>query len=259
MSSVRDEFLKNCVNHNVPLGHFTKKWDSRNLNNILMEEYGSHILDPNVIAERLNSACDKLKSIVAGKNKVLFVCTKKIGKSYIKKTATDVGMPYVTEKWFGCILTNFIVLKKMIKRVESMNSLKTSPSFQLRSKKEQRILLSSIHKNNVVLDGINDRFFRLPGALIVVDIKKENIAVNEAKKMGIPVFGLVDTNANPDLVSDPIPCNDDSLKSIIFVIEHLKNAINEGLSETTNSSNSEFSEVDNANSDEDNYAEEKEE
>ena len=235
MSSVRDEFLKNCVNHNVPLGHFTKKWDSRNLNNILMEEYGSHILDPNVIAERLNSACDKLKSIVAGKNKVLFVCTKKIGKSYIKKTATDVGMPYVTEKWFGGILTNFIVLKKMIKRVESMNSLKTSPSFQLRSKKEQRILLSSIHKNNVVLDGINDRFFRLPGALIVVDIKKENIAVNEAKKMGIPVFGLVDTNVNPNLVSDPIPCNDDSLRSIIFVIEHLKNAINEGLSQLNNS------------------------
>ena len=166
---------------------------------------------------------------------MLFVCTKKIGKSYIKKTATDVGMPYVTEKWFGGILTNFIVLKKMIKRVESLNNLKTSTSFKLRSKKEQRILLNSINKNNIVLDGINDRFFRLPGALIVVDIKKENIAVNEAKKMGIPVFGLVDTNVNPNLVSDPIPCNDDSLRSIIFVIEHLKNAINEGLSQLNNS------------------------
>ena len=200
-----------------------------------MEEYGYHILDPNIIEERLSSACEKLKSIVAAKNKVLFVCTKKIGKSYIKKTATDVGMPYVTEKWFGGILTNFIVLKKMIKRVESLNNLKTSTSFKLRSKKEQRILLNSINKNNIVLDGINDRFFRLPGALIVVDIKKENIAVNEAKKMGIPVFGLVDTNVNPNLVSDPIPCNDDSLRSIIFVIEHLKNAINEGLSQLNNS------------------------
>lgn len=235
MSTVRDEFIKNCVSHNVPIGHFTRKWDSRNLKNILMEEYGYHILDPNIIEERLSSACEKLKSIVAAKNKVLFVCTKKIGKSYIKKTATDVGMPYVTEKWFGGILTNFIVLKKMIKRVESLNNLKTSTSFKLRSKKEQRILLNSINKNNIVLDGINDRFFRLPGALIVVDIKKENIAVNEAKKMGIPVFGLVDTNVNPNLVSDPIPCNDDSLRSIIFVIEHLKNAINEGLSQLNNS------------------------
>ena len=235
MSTVRDEFIKNCVSHNVPIGHFTRKWDSRNLKNILMEEYGYHILDPNIIEERLSSACEKLKSIVAAKNKVLFVCTKKIGKSYIKKTATDVGMPYVTEKWFGGILTNFIVLKKMIKRVESLNNLKTSTSFKLRSKKEQRILLNSINKNNIVLDGINDRFFRLPGALVVVDIKKENIAVNEAKKMGIPVFGLVDTNVNPNLVSDPIPCNDDSLRSIIFVIEHLKNAINEGLSQLNNS------------------------
>ena len=235
MSTVRDEFIKNCVSHNVPIGHFTRKWDSRNLKNILMEEYGYHILDPNIIEERLSSACEKLKSIVAAKNKVLFVCTKKIGKSYIKKTATDVGMPYATEKWFGGILTNFIVLKKMIKRVESLNNLKTSTSFKLRSKKEQRILLNSINKNNIVLDGINDRFFRLPGALIVVDIKKENIAVNEAKKMGIPVFGLVDTNVNPNLVSDPIPCNDDSLRSIIFVIEHLKNAINEGLSQLNNS------------------------
>ena len=235
MSTVRDEFIKNCVSHNVPIGHFTRKWDSRNLKNILMEEYGYHILDPNIIEERLSSACEKLKSIVAAKNKVLFVCTKKIGKSYIKKTATDVGMPYVTEKWFGGILTNFIVLKKMIKRDESLNNLKTSTSFKLRSKKEQRILLNSINKNNIVLDGINDRFFRLPGALVVVDIKKENIAVNEAKKMGIPVFGLVDTNVNPNLVSDPIPCNDDSLRSIIFVIEHLKNAINEGLSQLNNS------------------------
>ena len=139
-------------------------------------------------------------------------------------------MPYVTEKWFGGMLTNFIVLKKMIRRVEGLNSLKSSPNFKLRSKKEQRILLNSIQKSNIVLDGINDVMFRLPNALVVVDIKNENIAVKEAMKMGIPVFGLVDTNSNPNLVSDPIPCNDDSLLSIIFVVEHLKAAIKEGLS-----------------------------
>lgn len=221
--------IKECADNNVCIGHLTRKWDPKNLDNIFMEMSGVHIIDPNVTTERLKIACEKLKEIVASNGRVLFVCTKKIASGYIKKVASDLDMPYVTEKWFAGLITNFFVVKKMIKKNEELNSIVNSSGYQFLSKKEQSILKRNIEKKNVLLDGINKKLYRTPSAMIIVDIMKEAIAVEEAAKSGVPVFGLVDTNVYSDAVTYPIPCNDDSLSSIKYVIEHLKSAIMAGL------------------------------
>jgi len=194
-----------------------------------MEKSNTHIIDINCTLNELNKSCEKLMSIVAAGGKVLFVCTKKIGRSYVESVANDLEMPFVTEKWFGGILTNFSVVKKMNKKIDSLNMIINSPSFKYLSKKEQMKLQRNINKKAIVLNGISKKMNRHPSAMIVIDAKKENIAIREANKMGIPIFGLVDTNVDPDLISNPIPCNDDSLSSIVYIIERLKYSIAEGL------------------------------
>lgn len=224
-----EDILKNCIENKVPLGHFSRKWNPKMSKFLLMEKSNTHIIDINCTINELNNSCKKLMSIVAAGGKVLFVCTKKIGKSYIESVANDLEMPFVTEKWFGGILTNFPVVKRMNKKIDSLNMIINSPSFKYLSKKEQMKLQRNINKKAIVLNGISKKINRHPNAMIVVDAKKENIAIKEGNKIGIPIFGLVDTNVDPDLVSNPIPCNDDSLSSIIYIIERLKYAIEEGL------------------------------
>jgi len=229
MMNNSEEIFKNCIENKVPLGHFSRKWNPKMSKYLLMEKSNTHIIDINCILNELNKACEKLMSIVAAGGKVLFVCTKKIGRSYIESVANDLEMPYVTEKWFGGILTNFSVVKKMNKKIDSLNMIINSPSFKYLSKKEQMKLQRNINKKAVVLNGISKKMNRHPSAMIVVDAKKENIAIKEANRLGIPIFGLVDTNIDPDLISNPIPCNDDSLSSIVYIIERLKYSISEGL------------------------------
>jgi len=229
MVNKSSDILKNCIENGVPLGHYSRKWNPKMLKYLLMEKSGSHIIDINCIIDELNKSCDKLMSIVAAGGKVLFVCTKKIGKSYIENVANELGMPYITEKWFGGILTNFAVVKRMNKKIDSLNMIINSPSFKFLSKKEQMKLQRNTNKKAIVLNGISKKMNRHPSAMIIVDVKKESIAVKEANRMGIPIFGLVDTNVDCELISNPIPCNDDSLTSIIYIIERLKYSIAEGL------------------------------
>ena len=224
-----EEILKNCIENEVPLGHFSRKWNPKMSKYLLMEKSNTHIIDVNCTLNELNKSCEKLMSIVATGGKVLFVCTKKIGRSYVESVANDLEMPFVTEKWFGGILTNFSVVKRMNKKIDSLNMIINSPSFKYLSKKEQIKLQRNINKKAIVLNGISKKMNRHPSAMIVVDAKKENIAIKEANKIGIPIFGLVDTNVDPDLISNPIPCNDDSLSSIVYIIERLKYSIAEGL------------------------------
>lgn len=226
---VSDKVLESCVENNVQLGHSTKRLNSRNLKYILIEKSGHDIIDPNVTIEKLKDACEKLRDIVAARGKVLFVCTKDIAKGYIRRVATELDMPFVTERWLAGMLTNFFVVKKMMKKNDSLNEICNSPRYSFLSKKEQSILRREIEKKNLLFDGINKKMYRTPAALVVVDVFKEKIAVKEASRISVPVFGLVDTNVSFEGVSNPIPCNDDSLRSIIFVVEQLKKSITEGL------------------------------
>lgn len=230
--------IKKCVDNDVSIGHLKKKCDPRNIDNILMEISGVHIIDPNATIEKLRIACEQLKNIVASNGKVLFVCTKKIAKSYIKEVASSLDMPYITEKWFGGLITNFFVVKKMIKKNEDLNSIINSSEYKFLSKKEQTVLKRVTNRQSVLLDGITKKIYRTPGAMIVVDIKNERIAIKEASRSGIPVFGLVDTNVYSPDVTYPIPCNDDKLCSIRFIIEHLKLAILDGLAQLDKSKTS---------------------
>ena len=237
MSIINEEGVKDCIDKNVVLGHSARRRDPRNTRNILMEVSGVDIIDPGVVIERLDVACEKLKEIAASNGRILFVCTKRIASNYIKKVASELSMPYVTERWFAGLITNFFVVKKMIRKNEELNAIVNSAGYGFLSKKDQSILRRSIEKKNVLLDGINKKLYRTPNAIVIVDIMKENIAVEEASKTGVPIFGLVDTNVNFDKITYPIPCNDDSLSSIRFVVERLKVSIMDGL-EKLNSSKS---------------------
>ena len=238
MSTVNEGEIKDCIDKNVIVGHTTRRRDPKSLCNILMDVSDVDIIDPYIVTEKLNVACEKLKEIAASNGRILFVCTKRIASSYIKNVASELSMPYVTERWFAGLITNFFVVKKMIKKNEELNAIVNSAGYSFLSKKDQSILRRSIEKKNVLLDGINRKLYRTPNAIVIVDIMKESIAVEEASKTGVPIFGLVDTNVNFNKITYPIPCNDDSLSSIRFVIERLKVAIMEGLEKFNSSKNS---------------------
>ena len=230
MVNKSSDILKNCIENGVPLGHYSRKWNPKMLKYLLMEKSGSHIIDINCIIDELNKSCDKLMSIVAAGGKVLFVCTKKIGSNYIKKVADELNMTNVTKKWFAGTITNFVyVVKKMIKKSETLNAILESNQYKFLSKKEQLILKRGIAEKEKTLEGINKKLYKTPNAIVIVDLLKEHNAFKEAVSNNITIFGLMDTNFYSDKVTYPIPCNDDSLSSITFVIEHLKNAILKGL------------------------------
>ena len=221
---------KDLLDAGVHFGHLTRKWDPRMAPYIFMEKNGIHIIDLNKTLASLEEASNAIKQVVRSGKKVMFVATKKQAKDPVAEEARRLNMPYVTERWLGGLLTNFATIRKSLKKMTSIDKLMKDESYTNLAKKERLMITRQREKLETVLGGIAD-LTRLPSALFVVDIKREHIAISEAKKLGIPVFALVDTNSNPNEVEFPIPANDDAFKSISLLVKAFGAAIEEGLSE----------------------------
>lgn len=222
---------KDLLNAGVHFGHLTRKWDPRMAPYIFMEKNGIHIVDLNKTITCLDQASDALKAVVRSGRKIMFVATKKQAQEIVTEEAKRLKMPYVTDRWLGGMLTNFGTMRKSIKKLQTLEKMLTDEATVKNIAKRERLMLTrEQEKLTRVLGGIID-LTRLPAALFVVDVKREHIAVSEAKRLGIPVFAICDTNSNPDLVDFPIPGNDDAFKSISLLTLAVGKAIEEGLME----------------------------
>jgi len=221
---------KDLLDAGVHFGHLTRKWDPRMAPYIFMEKNGIHIIDLNKTLACLEEASNAIKQIVRSGKKIMFVATKKQAKDLVAAEAQRLNMPYVTERWLGGMLTNFATIRKSLKKMSSLEKLMKEDGYKNLAKKERLMVSRQKEKMETILGGIAD-LSRLPAALFVVDIKREHIAIAEAQKLGIPVFGLVDTNSNPNEVEFPIPANDDAFKSVSLLVKAFGAAIEEGLSE----------------------------
>ncbi|MEM7657404.1 MAG: 30S ribosomal protein S2 [Bacteroidota bacterium] len=221
---------QNLLDAGVHFGHLRKKWNPQMSPYIFMERNGIHIIDLNKTQRMLDEASRVAKQLALSGRKILFVATKKQAKEIVEAEARRVNMPFATERWLGGMLTNFATVRKSIKRMKNIEKMKTDGTFERINKKERLMLTREQAKLDKVLGGIAD-LNRLPSALFIVDIKKEHIAVAEARNLNIPTLGMVDTNSNPNLVDFPIPANDDAAKSIQLIMRTVTDAIAEGLEE----------------------------
>lgn len=208
-------------------GHLTRRWNPKMKKYIFMARNGIHIIDLNKTLELLKAAQQAVSDIVKGGESILYLGTKKQASDIIKAEAERVGMFYVNERWLGGTLTNFSTIKKSIKHMKNLEKKSTDGTYDKLSKKEILGIERELEKLAKVLGGIRD-MNRLPGALFIIDTKKEHIAVAEANRLGIPVIGMVDTNADPDDIDYPIPCNDDAFKSIALITQAISEAVGEG-------------------------------
>jgi small subunit ribosomal protein S2 len=214
----------------VHFGHLTRKWNPNMAPYIYMERNGIHIINLYKTAAKIEETCSALKKIASSGRKILFVATKKQAKDIVAEKANNVNMPYITERWPGGMLTNFVTIRKAVKKMGSIDRMKKDGTFETLSKKERLQvdrLRSKLEKN---LGSIVD-MTRLPGALFIVDTTREHIAVKEAQKLNIPIFAMVDTNSDPREVDFVIPANDDASKSIDKILSLVTEAIAEGLKE----------------------------
>ncbi len=222
---------KDLLNAGVHFGHLTRKWNPRMAPYIFMEKNGIHLIDLNKTIVCLNEAIAVIQNIVRSGRKILFVATKKQAKVLVAEEAKRLNMPYVTERWLGGMLTNFVTVRKSLKKLSSIEKMmKDEATMKNMAKKERLSLARSREKLIKVLGGISEQS-KLPAALFVVDVFKEAIAVQEARRLGIPVIGIVDTNSDPTSVDYPIPANDDAYKSIELLVKTVGKAIEEALME----------------------------
>lgn len=211
-------------------GHLKRKWNPAMAQYIFMEKNGIHIIDLHKTVTKLEEACAAARQIAKSGRKILFVATKKQAKETVSELVKAVGMPYVTERWPGGMLTNFFTIRKAVKKMSNLDRLIESDQFKTLSKREQLQLHRERAKLEKNLGSIAD-LTRLPAAVFVVDILKEHIAVAEARRLSINTFAIVDTNSNPNLIDFPIPANDDASKSISVIVKAICDAIAEGLEE----------------------------
>jgi small subunit ribosomal protein S2 len=214
----------------VHFGHLKRKWNPAMAPYIFMERNGIHIIDLEKTVVKLDEAASAMKQISRSGKKILFVATKKQAKEIVSEKVKQVNMPYVTERWPGGMLTNFPTIRKAVKKMGSIDKMATDGTFTNLSKRERLQVTRQRAKLEKTLGSIVD-LTRLPSALFVVDVCKEHIAVREAKRLGIPVFAMVDTNSDPSDIEFPIPANDDASKSISLIVGILCQAIEEGLNE----------------------------
>lgn len=214
----------------VHFGHLKRKWNPAMAPYIFMERNGIHIIDLYKTIAKTEESAAALKQIAKSGKKVLFVATKKQAKDVVADLASSINMPYVIERWPGGMLTNFPTIRKAVKKMASIDKMIKDGTFDTLSKREKLQITRQRAKLEKTLGSIQD-MTRLPSALFIVDIVKESIAVKEAKRLGIPVFGMVDTNSNPNDVDFAIPANDDAAKSIEIIISSLCEAMKEGFEE----------------------------
>lgn len=212
-------------------GHMKRKWNPAMAPYIFMERNGIHIIDLHKTVAKIDDAAEAVKQIAKSGKKILFVATKKQAKEVVAEKASSVNMPYVNERWPGGMLTNFATIRKAVKKMASIDKMTADGTFSNLSKRELLQISRQRAKLEKNLGSIAD-LTRLPSALFVVDVMKENIAVHEANRLGIPVFGIVDTNSNPKNVDFVIPANDDATKSVEVILDAICGAIAEGLEES---------------------------
>lgn len=218
---------KELLDAGAHLGHMKRKWNPKMAPYIFMERKGIHLIDLNRTQEYLQKAGSAMKQVAKSGRKVMFVATKKQAKEGVAKLAREVNMPYVTERWLGGMMTNFSTIKRSVKKMNNIDKLLADESVTSITKKERLTLTRERNKLEKVLGGIAN-MNRLPAALFVVDINHEHIAIDEARKLGIKIFAMVDTNSDPTLVDFPIPANDDASKSIKLITSYMAELIKEG-------------------------------
>ncbi|HLP19182.1 MAG TPA: 30S ribosomal protein S2 [Chitinophagales bacterium] len=214
----------------VHFGHLKRKWNPKMLPYIFGEKKGIHIIDLNRTSDKLEEAAQAAKSIAKSGRKILFVATKKQAKEVVKEAAKRVGMPYVTERWLGGMLTNFSTIRKSIKKMQSIEKMLEDGTLESVTKKEKLVLTREKEKMEKVLGGVA-AMNRVPAALFLVDIMHENISLKEAQRLNVNTIGIVDTNSDPTKVDFAIPGNDDAAKSIMILTNYIADAIAEGLAE----------------------------
>lgn len=235
MSKVKFEDL---LEAGVHFGHLKRKWNPAMAPYIFEEKKGIHIIDLNKTIAHLDQASAALKQIAKSGKKILFVATKKQAKNIIAEAVKEINMPYVTERWSGGMLTNFQTTRKSIRKMSSIDKMKTDGTWETLNKRERLFKTRQREKLEKNFGSIAD-MTRQPAAIFIVDIIKEHIALNEAKRLNIPTFAMVDTNSNPKSVDFPIPANDDATKSIAIIMETVCSAIKEGLAERKSSKEAE--------------------
>ncbi len=221
-TSLQDLLLAGCH-----FGHITRRWNPKMKPFIFMERNGIHIIDLKKTQAFLKKATDELTRVSREGGQILFVGTKKQAKDLVKVEAERCNMPYVVERWLGGTLTNFITIKKSIKRMKNLEKMATDGTYDKLTKKEILSIEREKAKLDNVLGGIRD-MNHLPTALFIIDAKKESIAVHEAYRLGIPIISMLDTNSDPDLIDFPIPSNDDAFKAISLITHAAANAVIEG-------------------------------
>ena len=222
--------FKQLLDAGVHFGHQKRKWNPAMAPYVFMERNGIHIIDLNKSVAKIEQAASALKQIAMSGKSILFVATKKQAKNIVAEKVQRINMPYITERWLGGLLTNFVTIRKAVKKMDSIDKMKEDGTIDTLSKRERLQISRTREKLEKNLGSIS-KMNRIPSAIFVVDIHKEHIAVAEARKLNIPIFAMVDTNSDPNLIEFPIPANDDATKSIECIVEIVTNAVAEGLEE----------------------------
>ncbi len=221
--------MKALLESGVHFGHQTRRWNPKMAQYIFTARNGIHIIDLQKTMQRVKIAYEAMKDVSAQSGRVLFVGTKKQAQQAIVEYAEKCGMFYVAERWLGGLLTNFKTVSRSIERLKDLESMRDNDMWEAETKKERLELARELEKKDKILSGIKN-MKKLPDALFIIDPKRESIAVNEARALGIPIFAVVDTNCNPDEIDYPIPGNDDAIRAIALFLDVMANAIIEGQS-----------------------------
>jgi len=222
----------------VHFGHLKKKWNPKMRPYIFKEHKGVHLIDLNRTTDCMEKAAQALKQIAKSGKKIMFVATKKQAREIVTNAAKSVNMPYVTDRWLGGMMTNFTTIRRSVKKMNNIERMLTDATVTNITKKERLTLSRERNKMDRVLGGISN-LNRLPSAILVIEIHHEHLAIQEAEKLGVRTFAMVDTNSDPNQVDFPIPSNDDSSKSIALITNYLAEAIKEGLAERGTEGNAE--------------------
>lgn len=221
---------KELLDAGVHFGHLKKKWNPKMAPYIFMERKGIHLIDLNRTLDSMDRAANAMRQIAKSGRKIMFVATKKQAREIVAEAARSVGMPHITDRWLGGMMTNFATIRRSVKKMQNIERMLQDGSLSSVTKKERLTLTRELAKLDKVLGGIAN-LNRLPAAIFIVDIHHEHIAVAEAHKLGIRTFGIVDTNSDPNQVDYPIPGNDDASRSVAIITQYMVEAIQEGLNE----------------------------